>query len=888
MVELEGLEFQIQTSSDGAITHLKNLTEALTALRSASTNQRGLSNTVSKLRELSSAFTGVSDKFASLSNLSTALSNLSNAKVSATLGKNIASVISSAKGLDDATVERLERFSDAIGNLSGGGGRVNIPKLDIQPTEGVNTQTSTQAMATEQSVTGLGSAMDETAQSSLTFGERMRSAASSLVELFRSSSKAGQGIRTLAKYTIGLPITLGSNLASRVKESVASLGHLFSAIKRIALYRLIRSVIREITQGLKEGINNIYAYSNALGGEFAAAMDSLASSSLYLKNSLGAMAAPILQSLIPAINFAIERLVALMNVINMFVAALGGKATATLAKKVETSFGGVGAAAGGAAGAAKKALDDLKTYTLGIDELNIIDPTDKNGSGGGGSGGGVGGLNPADMFETVDIDAGISSFANQIRKAFQNKDWHQLGTILGNKFNEIVDDIPWGKLGTKIGKGLNGVIETSYSALKTADFENLGLRVSELFNNAIGEVNWREAGGLLVLNFTKAIDFLIGFIKGTNFTEVGKSISDFLVGAYNEMTDWLERQDWYELGSIVMNKIGDLLAGIQWDQLFIAMVNYATESFKAKGNFLLGLLFPKKDEIDWKKAGEKLFGNVKDGFDKKATNNKPKFFVELKNDAENWWNNLKGWWDEKVKSPVQSFKTNLKNDSFSWWSNLKRWFGEKSTTPAGSFKVDIVNNVRELWDKLKGWWVALNPILGIGFSLKQDGESLWDKLKSGFESKQHPLTVSVGLKLPVITGAINTGLNGGLGASINWNRQGSTTVWGAKGGILDQATLIGAGEAGKEALLPLDQNTEWMDTIATKVRDSISGYTLDTSGAVERILARLDVIEAQLAGIGADTKRQADKPENTYVSIGSKTLRDAVSRQSKADGYSFA
>jgi len=42
-------------------------------------------------------------------------------------------------------------------------------------------------------------------------------------------------------------------------------------------------------------------------------------------------------------------------------------------------------------------------------------------------------------------------------------------------------------------------------------------------------------------------------------------------------------------------------------------------------------------------------------------------------------------------------------------------------------------------------------------------------------------------------------------------------TWGAKGGILDGATLIGGGEAGREALLPLDRNTGWMDDLAARL-----------------------------------------------------------------------
>ena len=43
--------------------------------------------------------------------------------------------------------------------------------------------------------------------------------------------------------------------------------------------------------------------------------------------------------------------------------------------------------------------------------------------------------------------------------------------------------------------------------------------------------------------------------------------------------------------------------------------------------------------------------------------------------------------------------------------------------------------------------------------------------------------------------------------------------WAARGGIIDSSTLIGigAGEAGREAILPLERNTGWMDTLAEKI-----------------------------------------------------------------------
>lgn len=47
--------------------------------------------------------------------------------------------------------------------------------------------------------------------------------------------------------------------------------------------------------------------------------------------------------------------------------------------------------------------------------------------------------------------------------------------------------------------------------------------------------------------------------------------------------------------------------------------------------------------------------------------------------------------------------------------------------------------------------------------------------------------------------------------------------WYAKGGIVDGATLIGAGEAGKEAIVPLERNTQWIGMVAKGLADALFG-----------------------------------------------------------------
>ena len=892
MAELEGLQFQISASSDNASQHLNALAESLGRLRSAASNLRTLRTATGLIQDLSNATDGLNAD--GLSRLADALSRLNGLSISATAGRNFSALVDQIRSLTEGDIGRIERLADAYGYLSESTRNLRLPRLprnlgDEQPQQNRELPNERRSNGVQQLLSQID---DLSSRSAPAFSRAISEMVSSLRSLATGSDGASRGLRGILKYTVGLPLTLGSGFASKIGAATKSLGHLFSAIKRIALYRLIRAVIKEITQGLREGIQHIYAYSNALGGEFASAMDSLATSSLYLKNSLGALAAPIIQSLIPAINWAIDRIVALMNVINMFVSALGGKATTTVAKRVETVFNAAGSAAGGAGGAAKKALKDLKTYTIGIDELNIIDDKDKAGSGSGsGGGGGVGGLDPSTMFEEVDVDKGVSNFAKALRTAFEKHNWSGMGVLLGAKFNELVGKIPWGDLGDKVGGGIGAIISTAYWTLKTMNYSQLGAGFAEFLNKAIGQINWREVGGLLVLRVTKAIDFLISFIEALDFKQVGKAISDFVKGVFDELTNWIKSKDWREIGDVLATKLYDLIVGIDWIGVLKSAFDFVVATQGGVQNFVLGFLFPKRSEVDFKEAGKNYFSKVKEGFNTEATkSDKPKFFVELKNDAEIWWQNAKTWWGDKV-GKVKEFNTNVKNDASIWWGNVKRWWSEKVTQPVASFKTNVVNNASEWWSNVKRWWNEKKGTLDLNLSIKNNIQTLWNNVKTWWDRTVGTLTAKFEIKIPKIT--VGWKLDDILHKikvpyfNITWNAEGAILKGAQLFGALGDK-LLGGGEAGREALLPLDQNTGWMDTIAEKVRDTMATAANYEYSGMDKILSRLDAIEAMLGSVDDNTRIQAEKPSNTYVNISGRAVRDAVVRQTNADGYRFA
>ena len=187
-----------------------------------------------------------------------------------------------------------------------------------------------------------------------------------------------------------------ADIAPKAKKSASALGNLWSSIKRIAMYRAIRTAMKIVTQSISEGIQNLYQYSLIAGTEFAPAMDKLATSALYLKNSLGAMISPIIEFLTPYVDFLVDKFVDLLNIINQVFSALAGKSTYTKAIKQTTKF----------AEATDSASKAMKKMIFGFDELNIL--SDPN------SGAAKEMKDYATMFETVAIDNPLAKFVLKI------------------------------------------------------------------------------------------------------------------------------------------------------------------------------------------------------------------------------------------------------------------------------------------------------------------------------------------------------------------------------------------------------------------------------------------------------------------------------------------
>ena len=221
----------------------------------------------------------------------------------------------------------------------------------------------------------------------------------------------------------------GMNSVKSATESAGNSAHkangiftnFIGSLTRIAKLRLLRGIIRAVTQAFKEGTTNIYMYSMAMGSldasNFKGNLDALATSFLYLKNSIGSVVAPLLSSLIPALQAVIGWVTAALDVLAQFFAILNGQSTYTRAKKVQTDAASQWSSIANATKGASAAAKEYKNTILSFDEIHALnDPS----SGGGGGGGGAGSPNYADMFEEAELaTTGIAGAFNRLATAIK-------------------------------------------------------------------------------------------------------------------------------------------------------------------------------------------------------------------------------------------------------------------------------------------------------------------------------------------------------------------------------------------------------------------------------------------------------------------------------------
>lgn len=168
---------------------------------------------------------------------------------------------------------------------------------------------------------------------------------------------------------------------------------------------------------------------------------------------------------------------------------------------------------------------------------------------------------------------------------------------------------------------------------------------------------------------------------------------------------------------------------------------------------------------------------------------------------------------DNVKSKVQTTWDNIKSKTKSTWDNVK----SNVSTSAGNIKSKIADawttvksKTKSAWDKVKE--SITKPINDAKATVK----SVIDKIKGFFPLSIGNVFSNFHLPHLNVSGGTPPYGIGGMGSLPHFS-----VDWYAKGGVFDNPSLIGVGEAGREAVVPLSGS--YMRPFAEAIASEMSG-----------------------------------------------------------------
>lgn len=315
--------------------------------------------------------------------------------------KAIAEYLGNAVAKFNDFYEATDLFHNAMGNLSG---EVDTLISKMQGLLGVDPTKAMTYMATIQS---LGTSFGLTSDKAYVLSKNLTQLAydegsywnKNVAETFTAMSSAISGeIEPIRRLGVDLSQARLQQelLALGFNKQVSSLSQADKAVLRyIAIMKQTANVQGNLAQTIQSPANQIKILK--------AQLDMLA-------KSVGSLLYPALKSILPPLIAAVQLI---REFVEWVAKLMGVKVVFTDFTKSADSVGGISDAMDNTTDSTKKAAKALKDYTMGFDELNIIDPTQgSSGSSGGASAGNILGdvdLSGYDMFKQYNEE-----FARQI------------------------------------------------------------------------------------------------------------------------------------------------------------------------------------------------------------------------------------------------------------------------------------------------------------------------------------------------------------------------------------------------------------------------------------------------------------------------------------------
>jgi phage-related protein len=276
-----------------------------------------------------------------------------------------------------------------------------------------------------------------------------------------------------------------------------------------------------------------------------------------------------------------------------------------------------------------------------------------------------------------------------------------------------------------------------------------------------------------------------------------------------------EDSHWAKLGQGIM----DILDAV--GKFFVDVWNWIKDAWNGAGEFFAGIWQSIKNAfnsvVEWFSG---IFSDAWEGI-KTAWNAVGEFFSGIWEAICDAFSDVGEWFSDVFTGAWEGIKTA--------WNAVGDWFGDVWDAICDVFSpvVDWFSDIfTDAWEGIKTAFSAVGEFFtGIWEDIKETfstiGETVGEAMSSGIKS-------AINWILDKAVGLINGFIDG-----INWaidviNKIPMVSISKlsrlqvpqlAKGGVVDSATLAVIGERGKEAVMPLENNTEWMDKLADRINN---------------------------------------------------------------------
>lgn len=434
------------------------------------------------------------------------------------------------------------------------------------------------------------------------------------------------------------------------------------------------------------------------------------------------------------------------------------------------------------------------------------------------------------MVDTVDFEAlgktlsvKLKILTETLKGFFTDFDFKDLGNGIGTSINSFFDNINWGDVASNISSSVAGIFDTISATLQTINWHGLAKKTEDFIKN----IDWGKMASALFEALGSALGGLGAYI-GTLLSDAWKSFTNY----WDKYIDWGDAPENIIAG--LWQGIKDALSNIgNWikENIFQPFINGFKAAFGIHspstvmaelGSYLIEGLKKGIGDI-WAKVEEKFTGLLTS-----ITN----WFSKKKENIKQGWENF----TSDIKDKTVSFVGQFKEDSKAKLSDLKtKWNTLKSGTikKTGQFKEDTkakLSNLKTKWNTLKSGIITKTG------QFKEDTKAKLSDLKSKWDSISSKTAILTATFKDNITSFFNKAMQNicdiinKLVDYINkvlpekWELPHVTAPKLAKGGIVDRPTFAEIGEAGKEAVMPLENNTGWIDELARRIAMMIGSF----------------------------------------------------------------